>query len=247
MAPRPNLTRYVSNQGSRGGNRPRIIVIHTTESHDRGGTRDIRGIISYFDTPSAQASSHVVNDREGNDARLVADERAAWTQGRFNQRSLSIEQIAFARYSSAEWMKNRRAQLMNTASWVAYWSARHGIPVQRGRTSGCDIAREGVVTHEQLGCGNTHTDPGDGYPLASVIAMAADMRRGMSPAEMREERWRRSLRIQRSRLRRILRSRVRLRRAGRGTQRDPDYRYLTRALRSTRERIRSLLRLIRRR
>ena len=188
----------------------------------------------------------MINDREGNDARLVADERAAWTQGRFNQRSLSIEQIAFARFSREQWMENRRPQLMNTASWVAYWSARYGIPIQRGRTSGCDVVRDGVVTHEQLGCGNTHSDPGNGYPIELVLELAIDMRGGMSPADMREAWWRRSLRIQRSRLRRILRSRVRLRRLGRGKQSDSEYRYLTRAMRATEKRIRKLRRLIRR-
>lgn len=170
--PRPNITRYVRNQSSRSGVRPRLIVIHTTESPNRPGLQDIRGIISWFNNPRSQASSHVVNDGAGNDARLVRDSRKAWTQGAFNAVSLSIEQVGYARTSRTDWLRRYRRQLRNTALWVAYWSRRYGIPIRRGRTSGCAVVRSGVVSHNQLGCGNDHTDPGRGYPFNYMLRLA---------------------------------------------------------------------------
>ena len=174
-SPRPEISTNVRNQSSRNGVRPRLIVIHTTESHNRAGLSDIRGIISWFDNPRSQASSHVVNDGEGHDARLVPDSRKAWTQGAFNAVSLSIEQVGHARTSGEEWARRYRRQLDNTALWVAYWSRRWGIPIRRGATRGCGVVRSGVVSHDQLGCGNDHTDPGRGYPWSYMLRRAREL------------------------------------------------------------------------
>jgi hypothetical protein len=173
--PRPDLRTNVRNQSSRGGARPRLIVIHTTESVNRRGVTDIRGIVAWFNSSRSQASSHVVNDGEGRDARLVPDSRKAWTQGAFNAVALSIEQVGRASTSRSTWLRSYRRQLDNTALWIAYWSRTHGIPVRRGATRGCGVVRSGVVSHNQLGCGNTHTDPGPGYPWDYVLRRAREL------------------------------------------------------------------------
>lgn len=94
--PRPEISASVCNQSSRRGLKPRIIVLHTTEGHNRPGLTDLSGLVRFFDNPASQASSHVANDAEGNDARMVPDESKAWTQAAFNAVALSIEQIGFA-------------------------------------------------------------------------------------------------------------------------------------------------------
>lgn len=102
----------------------------------------------------------------------MSDSRRAWTQGAFNAVSLSLEQVGHARTTRREWLDRYRPQLDNTALWIAFWSRRWGIPIRRGRTSGCAVVLSGVVSHDQLGCGNDHTDPGTGYPWDYVLERA---------------------------------------------------------------------------
>ena len=137
--PRPEITASVVNQSSRNGLKPRIIVLHTTEGHNRPGLSDLHGLVSFFDNPHSQVSSHVANDAEGNDARIVPDERKAFTQAAFNSIALSIEQIGFASQTQFP-----QAQLENTARWIAHWSRKWGIPITHSTTSG-------VCQHRDLG------------------------------------------------------------------------------------------------
>jgi hypothetical protein len=197
MAPRPEVTIYVSSQSSRNGAKPELIVLHTTEGHDRPGVSDLEGLGNYFD--GVDASSHVANDRDGNDARYVADERKSWTQAYYNPVSLSIEQIGFARFTRDVWLKDRAAQLRNTAEWIAYWSLQHDIPIQRGAVNDGRVVRKGVVTHEELGAkGGGHHDPGDGYPMDVVLAMAEQIAKANPEMGRKERRWRKELRKLRS-------------------------------------------------
>jgi hypothetical protein len=162
--PRPEITASVVNQSSRNGVKPRIIVLHTTEGHNRPGLSDLRGLVSFFDNPSSRVSSHVANDAEGNDARIVPDERKAFTQAAFNSVALSIEQIGFASQTHFP-----EAQLRNTASWIAHWSKKFGIPITHS-------TRHGVCQHKDLGsAGGGHHDCGPHYPLAKVLSMARSM------------------------------------------------------------------------
>lgn len=175
--PRCRFTKNVRNQSARSSYPPKLIVLHSTESHDRRGAADLRSIADWFDNPAATASSHVVVDREGNSAQLVDPHRKAWTQARYNDVSLSIEQIGWSRFSESEWLK-RDSQLKTTAKWIAYWSREIGVPIRRGQVSRGRVIRSGVITHAELGeLGGNHGDPGKGYPFGRVLAMAKFYRR----------------------------------------------------------------------
>ena len=164
VEPRPKITANVVNQSSRNGVKPRLIVLHTTEGHNREGLEDLRGLVSFFNNSANQVSSHVANDAEGNDARMVPDERKAFTQAAFNSLSLSIEQIGFASQKQFP-----EPQLRNTALWIAHWSKRHGIPIQRSTT-------HGICQHKELGPqGGGHSDCGPNYPIDEVLSMARRM------------------------------------------------------------------------
>jgi hypothetical protein len=162
--PRPAITASVVNQSSRNGLKPKIIVLHTTEGHNRPGLSDLRGLVSFFDNPSSQVSAHVANDAQGNDARIVPDDRKAWTQAAFNSVALSIEQIGFSSQNAFP-----EAQLRNTARWIAYWSKKFGIPITHSTT-------RGVCQHKDLGSeGGGHHDCGPDYPLPTVLSMARSL------------------------------------------------------------------------
>jgi hypothetical protein len=172
-APTTDVTVRTRHHSSRGV-APKLIVLHSTESRDRPGLADLRNLGTYFARGPRGVSSHVANDASGHDARYVGDGRSAHTQGRYNRVSLSIEQIGYARFSRAQWL-SRPGQLLNTAAWIAHWRRAYGIPIRRAVTRRGRVVSSGVATHAQLsrtGANSTHWDPGPGYPVDLVLALA---------------------------------------------------------------------------
>lgn len=167
------LVKLVRNYSSRNGARPALLIVHTTESPDAHGLADLLGLNAWFNNPSAQASSNFGDDAEGNIIEMVPDTQKAWAQAYFNPWAISVEQIAYARYTAADWA-TRLPEVQATARIFAAEAKKWGIPIRRGAVSGCSIVRSGIVTHNDLGaCGGGHHDPGTGYPLAALIKMTA--------------------------------------------------------------------------
>jgi N-acetyl-anhydromuramyl-L-alanine amidase AmpD len=156
----------VANQSSRNGVKPRLIVIHDTESHNQAGNADLQAIGNWFDNPAAQASAHVCVDAEGRSACYVPDDRKAWHVVQYNSASLGIEQVGYA--TQTFWPDD---QLKKVAKYCAYWSKKYDIQLQtRGVVSDGNVVSAGVVTHAQLGAaGGGHHDPGDAYPLSRML------------------------------------------------------------------------------
>lgn len=167
----PEVVKISPCKSSRNGVKPRLIVLHITVSHNRPGTADLNAIVDFFGNLSTQASSHIVNDAEGNDARCVPDTYKAWTQAAYNPQSLSIEQIEYADKQRSRWFDENRPQLENTALWVARWSHRYGIPLKHSTS-------RGVCQHRELGlAGGGHTDVGEGYPFNWVLNRAKQIKK----------------------------------------------------------------------
>lgn len=175
----------VRNQSARvPGSRVQALAVHSTESHPRPGNGDIDAIQSWFDNPASQASSHYVIDDAGRSRQLVPEDRKAWTIGAANSWTVNYELIGFASFSAKQW--NWR-QLKKLAQHLAYSSRQHGVPLRRGKVGGsgtCVCTRSGVITHfdvTKAGFGS-HTDPGSGFPMVRVLAMAKYYkRRGWKP------------------------------------------------------------------
>ncbi len=164
--PYERIRRSVSNQSSRNGVSPKLIVLHSTESHNRPGTSDVEAIVAWFDNPASQASSHVVVDAEGIAAQCVPDSKKAWTQAAYNPQSLAVEQIGHA--SQTTWPE---AQLRKTAQYIAYWSKKYNIPISFSTS-------RGVCEHRHLGAaGGGHHDCGEPYPLDRVLDLAREYRK----------------------------------------------------------------------
>lgn len=176
LKPNVVIDKAVRNQSPRNGAKPRLMVLHSTEgSNIPNSANDLAAVVGWFDNPAAQASSHVITDADGNSARCVADAEKAWSCVGFNSWSLNIEQIGFA--SQGKWAD---AELAETARWIAHWSLKHSIPIQRGAVIGTQITTPGVVTHEQLGAvGGGHHDPGDAYPVHNVLERAKTFRHAL--------------------------------------------------------------------
>lgn len=168
--PHVEVRRLVKNCSTRHGATISLIVVHDTEGANiPDSVRDLQGLADWFNNPSAEASSHVATDSDGNSARLVRDTDKAWHVAYYNPVSLGIEQVGFA--SQKSWTV---AEQKETARWIAYWSKHHGVPIRKGAVSRDGrVLRSGVVRHSDLGTlGGDHHDPGPAYPLHEVLVYA---------------------------------------------------------------------------
>lgn len=152
------------NRYSPRGSKIKLIVLHSTESHNREGASDLRAIADFFSRSGTEASSHVVTDADGNSARCVPDHDAAWTQGWANRVSLSVEQVGQA--AQTKWAD---AEVKETARWIARWSHRHGVPIRKAWTVGERVLRSGVTMHRKISGPGGHTDPGEHFPMKECL------------------------------------------------------------------------------
>lgn len=151
----------ISHHSGRSG-RPKIIVLHSTEGHNRPGTGDLNTLHDVLDQQGL--SVHVGNDSDGNCARYVDDSQTAFHCAHYNGVALGIEQIGFAAQGS--WPKK---QTDNTAAWIAYWTKKYNIPIRHS-------IEHGICTHKDLGVsGGNHGDPGPAYPFNEVLQKAASI------------------------------------------------------------------------
>jgi hypothetical protein len=167
------VTDFSVNCSSRGGRKPVLIVVHSTEGRNLPHTaRDLRGLAAYLGRADVEASAHVCTDGDGHSARMVRDRDKAWACAGFNPVSLNIEQIG---YASEVW---KALEYKETARWIARWSKMYGIPIRKGAVSGVHVSRSGVVRHSDLGMyGGGHHDPGAKYDLHKCLDLARWYRR----------------------------------------------------------------------
>lgn len=161
------------NRSSRGGHKPVLIVVHSTEGRNiPKSASDLRGLAAYLGRPDVEASAHVCTDGDGHSARIVRDHDKAWHCAGFNAMSLGIEQIGLASGTWGEY------EYKETARWIARWSKMYGIPIRKGDVSGARILRTGVLRHSDLGMfGGGHHDPGTRYDLHKCLDLARWYRR----------------------------------------------------------------------
>lgn len=142
--------------------RPKIIVLHSTES----GPTDHGRNDSFYLAGPVQADIHIVVGDNGDKYRLVPDGRKAWHVKGYNSIALGIEHDG--RASQGHWPD---AQLRVSACQAAYWCRKYGIPARlaldsNGRYNG----KSGIVTHKSLGLtGGGHSDPGPNFPLHDYV------------------------------------------------------------------------------
>jgi hypothetical protein len=181
-------------QSSREGARIHGLVLHTTEGSDHpDGDSDLKTLGSIFH--NEEASAHVGVNVRGRFGRYVPDAAKAWAVCNFNSVTLSLEQIAFAAYSKAEWFKERHAQLHGAAEFLLYGHIHYGVPLRPGKVSGSAIVEAGIFQHKDLGIsGSGHSDCGDGYPQGYVTLLARFFRsHKLHPSSAYTERLRKEL------------------------------------------------------
>lgn len=171
--PEPKLLNQplATNYSSRiPGSHYELLVAHDTESPNAPGIADLEAIRAWFSNPNAQASANYVDDAQGNVLEMVNPATLkAWHVAYFNPWAIGVEEVGYA--SQTHWPL---LQVEATARIFAHWATAYGIPIQRGKVSGCTIIRPGIVFHADLGlCGGGHHDPGTHYPMAELLRLTA--------------------------------------------------------------------------
>lgn len=149
-------TRFVRNQSSRRGVRPRIIVWHYTVSADRPGWADNDALTAMANNPANGVSWHAsIGRKDGNCAYNVPLSMKAWTQASANPFSVGLEVIATGR--EARYVEGAgKRRLFSVTRTIA---RRLRIPIRRGEVTNCRPTRSGIVEHADLGaCGGGHRD-----------------------------------------------------------------------------------------
>lgn len=155
-----------------GDQSPVRIILHSTESHDHEGVRDIEGIFNFWKNQAKGYGSHIIVDKDGNSGFGAPATKICWHTAGRNTGSIGIEQIGFARFSLHTWRFTRRKQLDKVARWMAWYSKKYDIPLVIN-------VNKGVSTHKMQSdrFGGTHWDPGYGFPLEWVVQKAKNYKR----------------------------------------------------------------------
>lgn len=155
-----------------GFNRADVIVLHSTESHDRPGTSDVEGILTYLE--GKDYGVHYVVDGDGNIGRgAYHHQRVSHCKGA-NSFAIGIEMIGRAAWPMKRWSfdpdtRKARKQLAAVAKLIAHISREESIPLRMSTTLG-------VACHRDFPEGG-HWDPGPGFPIGWVMKRARLYRR----------------------------------------------------------------------
>lgn len=142
---------------------PKVVVLHSTESHDRPGTSDVEGVLKFLEVTKSALGIHFVVDKEGNVGQGARVNQKTYHVKGANSIALGIEQIGFAHHT--HWNRvDRTPQIEKVAKLLAWISKEQHIPLKHSKV-------HGIALHKDFPEGG-HTDPGEKYPLKRVLKLA---------------------------------------------------------------------------
>jgi N-acetylmuramoyl-L-alanine amidase len=182
-SPGERLT-YIKSPNQAAGISPLYLVIHFTA----GPTLD--GAVSWFKNPEAQASAHLVIDRDGSIVLMVAFNRRAWHAGKskwgnldgMNQYSIGIELVnagKLRKNSSGQWVAwsnkvipaedvtvAKHKDESSDAGWHEYTEAQIEAVSMVGSLLNKTYNFTDVLGHDDVSPGRK-VDPGPLFPMNS--------------------------------------------------------------------------------
>jgi hypothetical protein len=153
-----------------------LIVLHSTEGLETSNSAE--GTAAMFANPDSRvASAHVVVD---NDSEIccVPDNVVAYGAPGANSTGLHLEQAGTAAQTAAQWTDPYSTCVgLRAAAQIARWCTAypHLTPTFLDHTALLAGRRNGVTTHLEVNRAwpsTGHTDPGENYPLSSVLTVA---------------------------------------------------------------------------
>lgn len=165
------------NSGERPVSDITLIVLHDTEGPVGPGAAT--EIANYFASTSAGGSAHLVID-DDEAIRCLPDNMIPWGAPGANTNGFHIEQCGYASWTKAQWL-HHHDMLERVAVKVAQHCKSFGIPCKFVYHTGLGAGAHGVTTHAEVSkwaaiydpsLEHDHTDPGEGYPIGYVMALA---------------------------------------------------------------------------
>ena len=141
------------NFGSRNGQKPQMIVLHTTESPSYQSTK------ATFQSPYSKVSAHYVIDRDGTIHQFLPEGYSAWHAGDSRFPPLGITDSCNTASIGIEIQRGpneplTKEQIASAMALVKDIKERHGIPAEH------------VVAHSDIAPGRK-ADPGADFPWAA--------------------------------------------------------------------------------
>jgi N-acetyl-anhydromuramyl-L-alanine amidase AmpD len=158
----------------RGGNKPRLIVVHTMETPESEGRA--KQVAAWFaGTTAPQASAHYMCD-DKDVIQSVQEADTAWAVDDFalNEQSISIEHAGSAAQSAAQWADGYSlAELKISAALAADIAKRNNIPAVKLTPADVLAGKSGFVGHNDITIAKKisggHSDPGANFPWTQYL------------------------------------------------------------------------------
>ncbi len=154
---------------------PVRVILHDTECGDAAGISELEGVVGFWLRGAEKDGAHFIVDADGNVAQCGRPTELMYHAGGLNTGSVGIEQIGFAHFTEADWLR-RPAQLDKVARLLAWLHTEYRIPLEVPARQGANKPNVGVMTHAMVSRFEPgslgHTDPGSGYPIAHVLNIA---------------------------------------------------------------------------
>lgn len=167
----PNMTRA-------SGRRLDVIVVHTMENDEAGGSAE--SCAAWFASPGAEASAHYCVD-DDSIVQCVRERNIAWHAPGINETSIGVEHAGSASQTAAEWNDAySQAMLALSARLVADVTRRHRIPVVWLSPGALLARRRGITSHANVSRAfrlSAHWDPGPHFPVHAYLAAVRSARR----------------------------------------------------------------------
>ena len=178
----------------RDGAEPRLVIIHTAESHELPSAATNTG--TWFQNTPKQLSSHYGVDADGvvqyanesattwhTGGKLGGGKGPPWT----NDESIGLELAGSAHQTPEQWADDYSAAVLaNAAALTAELCRRYVIPIKYVNADALKRGERGITGHvqanEAAGITGQHWDPGPGFPWADFIAMVQHFADTQGPA-----------------------------------------------------------------
>lgn len=199
IRPVPETYDYIGNSRHygprRNGAKPRLIVVHTTESP----TATVMGSLRFDARRDSVVSATAFAGEEGL-GYSVPETHRPYTQTRWNDEALSIETIGTVRWTADFWRAEKRLTLEHVKRLLKDWNVRYNIPMKwltarevlDGAWGVCDhlIANEAAILEvpsRKGTSGYTHHDIGAAY-RSILIPMVGELAVQPKPPTLRKKR-----------------------------------------------------------
>lgn len=166
--------RASKSSGTRPVSEIRWIVIHDAEA-DLPKT-GAEAVGNYFESAASRGSTHYGVDDDSTQ-QYLPDNVICWGAPGANKNGVHIELMGKASHTRERWIEHHGPMFQRAGWLVSSLAKKYGIPIRVLTVAEFKAGKKGIVTHATVSAadgpgGSTHTDPGRGFPMDTLITWA---------------------------------------------------------------------------